>query len=248
MAKKRIIFHGYLRERCPEPIELDVESAAEAVKAVQSQTDALKPEPGRMRHQIRVVGFDTPEELAATTDVEEIHIVPDLSGGKGFFKIVLGAALIGLAFVTGGASIAAAGALEATWWGSMMLGMGASLILGGIMEMISPAPKMDLQPLEQNPEPSKYLGTPKNTVAIGTRIPMIYGEHLAYGHYLSFDVDSSAMVTTPQFTKDLTVEAKEPENPFNSILLNPLRLDNDRDGGTGGQDSPDGGSGPDGGM
>ena len=49
---------------------------------------------------------------------------------------------------------------------------------------------MDTKPAAQDPEASRYLGAPQNTTKAGTRIPLLYGEHQAYGHYLSFDIDA----------------------------------------------------------
>src|SRR5690606_15604493 len=108
-------------------------------------------------------------------DVTEIHLVPELSGGKsgGFVKIALGAVLIAASFaMTGPILPALYGGISASavFWG------GVTLVLGGLLELISPAPKMDTK-TSQDPEASKYLGTPQNTTRAGTRIPLLYGRH-----------------------------------------------------------------------
>lgn len=186
--RKRIVLHGYLRDLWNGPAEFEAESAAEAIRAFCMQTKALNPIPGQGRHRIRAIGFDTVEELMAPTDVEEIHLIPQFAGGKkgGFVQILLGAALVAAAFL-GPASITAAPLYGELTVGALMFSMGAGLILGGLAAMMAPKPNQDMT---EGPDPSKYLGAPKNTVAIGTRIPFGYGRHQVYGHYLFFDIDA----------------------------------------------------------
>lgn len=192
---KKIHFHGYLREIFPEPLELAVETVEELFKALSAQTKALHPKPGQERHVLRVVGFDNAEDLFKPTDKEELHIVPAFAGGKsGFIKVALGVALVAAAIAMP-ANIAGLAVVEGVTIGSIAWGLGASLLLGGLLELLSPAPKMDLGG-EQDPEASKYLGAPKNTVEIGTRIPILYGEHMVHGHFLSFNVDAKEVSTS----------------------------------------------------
>lgn len=188
--RRKIILHGRLKELWDGEIIVDTETVAEAIKAMCTITGhAFDPVPGKGRHEIRVVGFDRADDLFVPSDVEEIHLVPAFHGGKsgGFFKIVLGAVLIAASFF-----IPPAGLFGVSWLsGSLFFGMGASLLLGGVMELISPAPKLDLAGNQANdPEASKYLGANGNTVKIGTRIPIIYGKAKAFGHYIGFNVDA----------------------------------------------------------
>ncbi|MFN4275357.1 MAG: hypothetical protein ACK4FJ_03580 [Ferrovibrio sp.] len=202
MARKRVILHGYLADLYRGPLpEFEAESAAEAIYAFTMQTKALNPKPGQQRHCVRVVGFEDPGLLFHPTEVEDIHLVPDFSGGGGgnggFFKIVLGAVLVVAAFASAGGSLAAmvkAGALSGT---GLLTSLGMSLMLGGVMELISPAPKRDtggIGPQADVPA-SRYLGAPKNTVKIGTRIILAYGRNQVYGHFLSFDINAKQIPT-----------------------------------------------------
>ena len=191
--KIKIILHGYLRKLAPEGIEISGATVAEVVNGFCRQTKAFDVPLGEDRHCIQVVGFNTKESLfeKIPDNLTELHLVPEFSAGKGgFAKIVFGIVLIAVAFwmpvsigaltlMEGGATIA-----------GMMMSMGASLILGGLLEIISPTPKYTAQKTENDPEASKYLGAGQNTVKIGTRIPLAYGEIKMYGHYLSFDVDA----------------------------------------------------------
>lgn len=180
------MLHGYLEELYPHTIELNARTVAEAINGFCRQTKILNPIPGQDRHCISVLGFETEEALFAPTDVEEIHLVPDFSGGKGLFRILIGAALIAASFYfSGGLTL-----LGTTISASSLLWTGISMVLGGILEMMSPAPQADLAQTKE-PEASKYLGAPGNTVQIGTRIMIGYGKRKWYGHYISFDVDAA---------------------------------------------------------
>ena len=69
-----------------------------------------------------------------------------------------------------------------------LISAGIGLMAGGLMQMLFPAPVIKNTASQGDPEASKYLGAPKNTVAIGTRIPIGYGKFKVYGHFISFDI------------------------------------------------------------
>ena len=133
-------------------------------------------------HRIQVVGCETVEDLLSS-DMEEIHIVPQLSGGKngGFFQIVIGAALLAASFLVPGAALA-------TWQSLALFNIGSALVIGGVMQLLAPAPKRDQA--VGDPEASKYLGTPGNTTGSGTRIAVLYGRDKVFGHILSLNINA----------------------------------------------------------
>jgi len=196
MTRKRIHLHGYLADlyKGPPP-EFEAESAAEAIYAFTRQTKAFNVKPHQSKHCVRVVGFDNVSLLAHPTDVEDIHIVPDFSGGGGggggFLKIAIGALLIAAAFIPGMQGlvlIEATASTAAITGASVAFSLGLSLVLGGLMEIMSPAPKRESSGGPQaEAAASRYLGGPKNTTRIGTRIGILYGRGQVYGHILSFD-------------------------------------------------------------
>lgn len=186
---KTLIFHGYLKDLHPEPLRVAATSVAEAVSALQL-IPAFQLAPGE-KHSVAIDGFASRDALYDRTDVEEIHIRPVMAGaGRGALQIVIGIVLIVGALASGGALIAASGALTAT--GSIALA-GAMMVLGGILQMLSPQPTVS-----KEDEKSRYLGQGRNTVAIGTRIPLLYGKHKAFGHYLSFDIDAGDLNKAPE--------------------------------------------------
>ncbi len=191
--KVKVVLHGYLKDLYNGPLVFTGFSASEIINGLCKATKAFNPKPGVERHEMSVVGFPTKESLfePLPADIEELHLVPSMTGGKsgGFFRIVIGVVLIASAVLTGGTSLAALTATGTV--AGTLFSLGVSLVLGGLLEMLSPMPKTDsFGNSVADPEASKYLGATGNTVKIGTRIPLLYGEILAFGHYLSFNVDA----------------------------------------------------------
>lgn len=167
----KVYLHGYFADFHPGPIEVIAKTVAEAVTLVTRQIPGFRPNAIHGRHRAAVVGCDQIEDLYRPAKNGEVHIVPQFAGGKkgGFLQIVLGAALFAVGWFVGVPFLVQAGAL---------------MFLGGIAQLLMPAPDGEDQ------KKSRYLGAPGNTVEIGTRIPILYGEDLVYGHYLSFDTDA----------------------------------------------------------
>lgn len=185
MTKKTIFLHGHLGEIYPEPISVEAETIAEAMRILE-QIPELEPEDGQP-HPVTIRGVDSEIALYAKTSVEEIHVYPRTggAGGKsGIMQVIVGIALIavGMAFP---ALTLLGGAITS---GSLIMG-GAMMLLGGILQMLTPMPSVN-SPGEQ--DSSNMLGANKNTVRIGTHILVAYGNVRMAGHYLSFDVDAKS--------------------------------------------------------
>ena len=115
-----------------------------------------------------------------------IKIVPVIAGaGGGTGKILAGAALIGLAFATGGASLAfnslalanpAVVGISTTALGSIALNVGIGLALAGVSELLFPVPKPEKFENDQDPRISFDFGGTPNTSRAGTTHPIVYGE------------------------------------------------------------------------
>jgi len=156
------------------------DTVAKILELVSRQHPAFTPDPIKGHTRVKVVGFETKDSLYQELgDLEVIHIVPQLNGGKsgGFLQILLGVALVAVGFFAFGAT---------TWIGSMMMKVGAIAALGGIAGLLAPTPETDSQQSKQ----SGYLGAPRNTTQIGTRIPILYGEFKVYGHILAYDINA----------------------------------------------------------
>ena len=114
------------------------------------------------------------DEIESICEKQEIRIAPVMQGSKrgGLFQTILGAALIGLAawqpqFL----------GLAKGWWSASTLGgIGISLALGGVMQMLSPQQRG--LSTRDNPEngASYNFNGPVNTTAQGNPVPVLYGE------------------------------------------------------------------------
>lgn len=176
--RRRIYLHGSLKEIHPDPIEVDADTVAEAIKLVTLLLPGFKPNAKTGYRRIQVLGYDFVEDFFKKDDTVDIHIYPQFNGGKrgGFLQILLGAALIAASFLIGGP------------FAPLMLRMGVLLVIGGLMQLLQQPPRDNKQ--EEQTNKSRYLGAPKNTVEIGTRIPILYGRRKVGGHYLSFNVSA----------------------------------------------------------
>jgi predicted phage tail protein len=180
----KIILHGVLAEQFGREFRVQTNVPADAIEGLSRQL------PNWPRDLvIDVVDFDTEAKLRAQTDVDEIHLVPRMYGGGGkWFNIIVGVALIAASFLLPVVGIAAGITLNA-----IMFSVGASFLMMGVSQMFMKAPTIDKA---ADPPPSKYLGNTKNTAAIGTPIAMAWGRIKLSGHWLSIQVDSSALITT----------------------------------------------------
>lgn len=191
-TRVKLVLHGALKKLIPEEIYMTGNNVAEIVNGFFRQRPELRPHLGQPRWAVQVMGFESKESILnpLMPDVKELHICPVMAGGKGgFFGVVLGGVLIAASFWN---PVIAVGAL---WSGgatlsAIMFNIGLSLALGGLLQMLSPAPKLSNGDNAQDPAASQYLGASQNTTKIGTRIPLLYGKFKCYGHYLSFNVDA----------------------------------------------------------
>jgi len=172
--KVKVFLHGYFSKFHEGPIEVVANTVAEAVTLVTRQLPGFKPNAVHGRHRLTVAGCPELEDLFRPAKDGEIHLVPQFVGGKkgGFLQIVLGIALVAVGWMVPGLG-----------W---LLQAGALAILGGIAQFLMPTPDSE----DTAQKKSRYLGAPGNTVEIGTRVPILCGEDLVYGHYLSFDTDA----------------------------------------------------------
>jgi len=186
---KTIILSGQLGKLFGRRHRLDVKTAGEAVRALCANF------PGFERHMIetKCLGYRVKLHTAPLADAQELHhpvggntitITPVVSGaGRGFGQILLGAALIAASFIPG-LNVAVWSGASLTF-ASVAFNVGLSLALGGVAQMLAPAPKPG-QPNER-PEnlPSYVFNGPVNTTAQGHPVPVGYGRLVVGGAVIS---------------------------------------------------------------
>ena len=191
---KTIKLYGDLREITGHS-ELDahVNSVGDSIRFLLMNWPQLEAHMNTQHYQVLTDGIDIGEEEIHYPVAEEIKIVPVLSGAGGNTgRILLGAALIGLAFTTGGASLAglkAGTAFQgAAWWASGATMVGASLVLQGVTNILFPLPKPEYFENDQDPRISFEFGGTPNTSRAGTTHPIVYGEIFTGSTVISMNV------------------------------------------------------------
>lgn len=128
------------------------------------------------------------EDRFTMSGTTEIRIVPVIAGSKsgGLFQTVLGVALI----VVGAF-------LSATPFGPPLIGMGISLALGGVMQMLSPVPKSPSQQEQSVTEnkPSYLFNGAFNSTQQGLPVPVVYGTMLVGSSVVAIGTWAEAIPT-----------------------------------------------------
>ncbi|EDI9930886.1 tail assembly protein, partial [Salmonella enterica] len=163
----RICLYGDLQRFCRR-VSLQVASGAEAVRALAVQLPGLRQKLNDGWYQVRIAGDDVTADTLTTSLHDPlppgavIHIVPRLAGAKsgGVFQAVLGAALIAVAWWNPAGWLGAAAV-------SGMYMTGASMILGGMAQMLAPKPKMSEMRQTDNGRQNTYFSSLDNMVANG---------------------------------------------------------------------------------
>ena len=214
---KVVKVYGALRKQLggQGTFELDVNTPAEALRALTVNFKGLSKwmidsEKHGVGYRVQLGNEVIQEEeignlLLPFSDKEVFTITPVLTGaGRGLGGILLGAALIGLSFVSFGTSAAFAGGslggfgtaagIYGTAWGSQALGMiGLSLVMGGIGQMLSPPPpEFDMK--QANKLENYSFSGVTNTNQVGTAIPVAYGRVFVGSSVISSGLDVDEVV------------------------------------------------------
>jgi predicted phage tail protein len=107
------------------------------------------------------------DELPHPVGNEEIRIAPILIGSKsgGLFQTILGAAMV---------VVGAVASAYGQPWGAQLIGLGASMALGGVIQMLSPQ-TTGLASTSGDNGTSYYFNGPVNSAAQGDCVPIVYG-------------------------------------------------------------------------
>lgn len=101
--------------------------------------------------------------------IKRITITPVIAGAGAGIRIVVGVVLM----------------VASYWLGPYVFAMGASLALGGIVELLSPTPKLSSGSGSTSNNSSYYFDGPVNTVDQGVPVPLVYGRVLAGSQAIS---------------------------------------------------------------
>lgn len=115
----------------------------------------------------------------------EVRIVPVIAGSKrgGVFQTVMGAVLIAAALV--GNYLAPGNPVS-----PYLLNIGAAMVAGGVIQMLSPQAKGLSQSAAPENLPSYAFGSAKNTTASGNPVPICIGERRWGGAIISASIEA----------------------------------------------------------
>jgi len=116
------------------------------------------------------------DDLRHPVGADEIRIAPVLIGSKsgGLFQTILGAALVVVGVVA---------SVYGQAWGTQLVGLGASMALGGVIQMLSP--QTSGLASTANNGTSYYFDGPVNSAAQGEPVPLVYGRMLVGSKVIS---------------------------------------------------------------
>lgn len=187
---RKFHFYGHLAEVFPEPVEMEVDTALEGIRALAMQVEPFLTELEKGDYRVirgdRDTGIDLDLEAVVTFHLGQgdVHIVPVIEGSGGgggsggssgsWIKIIAGAALVGAAIFFSGGILGAAvpGTFGMLSWGTVAF-VGVALALYGAYQLLA-------KPDDEKDQQENYsINGPTNTYTQGGPVPLIYGEVMA---------------------------------------------------------------------
>ena len=176
--------------------ELDavINSTADAIKFLITNFEGLEAHMANRYYKVLVDDYEIGEEdIHNPIGQSDISIVPVITGAGGAGRALLGAAMIGLAFATGGSTLAlgAGGFTGGAGISALVGNVGIGLALMGVNEMLFPLPKPQEFNNEQDPRISFSFSGVQNTSRAGTSHPIVYGEIVTGSVVISAGIDTN---------------------------------------------------------
>ena len=158
-----------------------MKTGAEAIRALATQLPAFRQKLSDGWYQVRIAGRDvstsglTAQLHETLPDGAVIHIVPRVAGAKsgGVFLAAWGAA-IGTGGMTG-----------------ILFSLGASMVLGGVAQMLAPKARTPRTQTTDNGKQNTYFSSLDNMVAQGNVLPVLYGEMRVGSRVVSQEISTA---------------------------------------------------------
>lgn len=171
----KVVFHGDLRQFGKE-FNLYANSPAEALKALLVQIDGLRNYINSGKYRVKfnkdILDEETVKEKFHHFGSGDLHLTPVTTGAGKFTQIIVGAVLIAASWYIGGA--AGWAYLGTSSLASGMFMMGASLVLGGIAQLLTKPPSLS-NGNEEKSSRNTYFSNLQNSGADGQPVPLAYG-------------------------------------------------------------------------
>ena len=200
---RKIKLYGELAEFVGhKEFEVKADTLAHAVSFLINNFEGIDRFMNPKYYQVKVGNYAVDEsELSYPIGQQDIHFIPVIVGaGRGMGKILLGAALIGLSFISfgGAAGLGAAfkGGFTAAKFAKIgfiskgLASLGTALVLSGVSDMLFPVPEVPEFESEENPRLSFSFGGTQQTGRAGTPVPLVYGEIFTGSVVISGGIDT----------------------------------------------------------
>jgi len=165
----------------------EVASTAEAIRFLLANFPQLEQHMLDQHYRVSVGSYSlTVDELQDPVGQQEIAIVPVFAGAGTVGRIIAGVALVAGAFIIG-----------QPWLGkfafTLLTGVGASLALGGVAQLLSPVPILSTgqtgKDSDKDPRKSYSFSGVQNSSRSGLPVPICYGEILTGSVVISTAID-----------------------------------------------------------
>ena len=208
---RTVVLHGALAARFGSSFDLDIQSPAEALRALIVQIKGFRQALRDGHYRI----VKARETVADSLDLEElklrlgrareIHIVPVIAGAaSGWGKILIGVAIIGLAIaapyalgfagsITGALGTAAFAGISF----AQIASFGALVALGGISQVLTSAPKLAGGNASSDRKDSFLFGSAENVTVQGGPVPLVFGEFIHGSVVISAGLSTEEIGTDP---------------------------------------------------
>jgi predicted phage tail protein len=147
-------------------LEADISTAAEAVRFLVANFEGLEQHMADKHYRVITHTSLAADELHDITNVEAIKIVPVIEGSGAIGRILAGIALIAISFFV-------------PFVAPILFGLGASLVLGGVAQLITPVPRVAQGENSTSDIKKSYnFSGIQQTSRAGTPVPLVYGKTL----------------------------------------------------------------------
>lgn len=193
MKLRTVKLYGPMRRRFGREYELNVSSPAEAIRALSVQVPGFKKYLSDAKANgltfAVFIGKRNIGEKSIDDPVgdDEIRIAPIIEGSKrgGVLQTIIGVVLIAISYI-----------FPVT--APFLLQPGIAMVVGGVVQMLSPQPKGVGSKDSPDNQPSYSMNGAVNTQAQGNPVPLAYGGPLIVG---------SALISGGIYAEDLSTNA-----------------------------------------
>lgn len=191
---RTIRLYGHLGQQFGKVHHLDVKTPTEVIRALSANFKGFAQAIADGEWRVLVGGkAQSLKQIHHPLDAD-ISLVPVVGGAGGLGKIILGAALIAASFYLPGATYFSAMSSFSIDASAIAMGIGTSMVLGGISQVLFAPPKANSANSEPaDTRPSYVFNGPVNTTGQGNPVPVCYGQLRVGSQVISAGLFSEAI-------------------------------------------------------